>query len=123
MAAAAAKQLTQADWDARALELAEQRGLWDAAEYDHCAYAGYDDDGYGYGRREVYRVRALTDARGYHLVSYDGATHRVTCDCTAASYGRPCGHAGSVLAVLARRGAALAAWLRAMGRRESGKAA
>lgn len=114
---ATAKVLTGAEWDARALELAEQRGLWDAAEYDHCAYAGYDRDGYGYGRREVYRVPAMTDPRGYHLVTHDEATHRVRCDCTAASYGRPCSHAGSVLAVLARRGVALAAWLAATERK------
>lgn len=110
---AAAKQLTGADWDARALELAEARGLWDAAEYDHCAYAGYDADGYGVGRREIYRVPAMTDPRGYHLVTHDEATGRVRCDCPAASYGRPCGHAGSVLAVLARRNVALLGWLAA----------
>ncbi|HEX9414820.1 MAG TPA: hypothetical protein VF916_15045 [Ktedonobacterales bacterium] len=78
-------QPTRAEWEARALELAAAKHLTGTARRR------------GVGQfADVFTVPS-GDRCQTHEVWLDHASGKLRCDCVAASYGRPCSHAGAVL--------------------------
>ena len=94
--ARAARIRTRAEWNARALELAEAKHTTGTARH-----IGTNEDG-----AHLYRVPSW---------SHDGAVYvgsvwpagAVLCCCTSASYSRPCKHAGAALHAERQREAAM----------------
>lgn len=89
MAAATAKarsgRLTQAEWNARAEQLAEARHTRGTAR----SLGPAGDVGY------VWRVPSRSSLEEYHVVARrDGV---VVCPCPQGTWGRPCSHAGAAL--------------------------
>jgi SWIM zinc finger len=90
-AAKATIRPTQAQWAQRSLELAEVQHLTGTARLlaeneTHAIYA--------------VRKSAVTGEYLIHTVRIAGEVSRVSCDCVAGAYGRPCKHAGAVLHTL-----------------------
>lgn len=55
---------------------------------------------------EIFTVRSLSSGsiyHGRHIVGHDVVADTYICDCTAARYGNPCSHVGSVMAAVMRR--------------------
>jgi hypothetical protein len=89
---AAPKILTREEWAAHALQLAEARHLTGTARWQHADQLA-----------EVFAVPS-GDRRVLHTVRLVHASGElIRCDCTASSYGRPCGHAGAVVHALWQR--------------------
>ncbi|HEV2460716.1 MAG TPA: hypothetical protein VGS80_20370 [Ktedonobacterales bacterium] len=84
-----AKSLTRGEWEARAIVLAEDAHLVHRARYL----------GQGVQGASLWQVPSKASDGVYvvHIWQHAGAT----CNCTAGSYGRACGHAGA--AILAER--------------------
>jgi hypothetical protein len=113
VAHAGAYHLTPAEWNARAIELAEGAHLTGTARL--LAENGL---------RQFYGVRKSAVV-GEHVVRVEvwygtGELRSITCDCAAGTYHRACRHAGAVLHALRSRERAvsqpdtdpLAAWRR-----------
>jgi hypothetical protein len=94
------KDLPTAAWQARALELAQQRHLTGVARFL----------GIGVHGSRLYQVRSRTLAAN-HIVTHYLRTDAYTCDCLAGAHSRACSHAGA--AIYAER-------LRAAAERETG---
>lgn len=94
-AAKAAIRPTQAQWEARAVELAEAQHLTGTARQLAAVPL-----------REFYGVRK-SGPTGEHVIRvefwYGGELRRITCDGQAARFGRACKHAGAVLHTLRSR--------------------
>src|SRR5260221_2788394 len=78
-------QPTRAEWEARAVELAAAKHLIGTARRR------------GSGQFAEFFIVPSGDRRGQHEVWLDRASGDPRCDCVAASYWRPCSHAGAVL--------------------------
>lgn len=86
-------------WEARALELAEEKHTTGtarelASNELHAVYAVRKDSALG-----EYLI---------HVVQLGDAVHRLRCDCLAGQHGRPCKHVGATLHALRQRERAIA---------------
>lgn len=77
---------TREQWNTRALELAEARGLVGTARV-------LAADSY----RTVYGVRRSRPIGAEYVVLVTPCDGRATCDCLAGLHGKPCSHAGAAL--------------------------
>lgn len=78
---------TRAEWDARALQLAEEHHLVYRAK---CI-------GPNAGGWYVFSTPSSRDDSVRYVQQVNPITGECKCGCTAGSYGNPCGHAGSAL--------------------------
>lgn len=100
-AAPKTQRLTREEWNAHALELARARHLDGTATFLGTYTAGD-------GSTPICWHVPSHDRSGRYTVELDERTGVITCHCTAASYGRPCAHAGAVVHALQQRQRALA---------------
>jgi hypothetical protein len=80
-------------WQARALELAEQRHTTGTA-----LLIGYTAQG-----SRIYKLPASRSDGSHHIVTYFPASRRFLCGCTGHLWGKPCSHVGAVLYAQQRR--------------------
>jgi len=86
------------DWRTRALQLAESHGLARTGRGVYVAYDAPDAlDATGVPTALVVRVASQSQVDVDYDVIYTLATDTAQCACTAARYGRPCGHAGEAI--------------------------
>ena len=96
-----ATRMDRAEWERRALELARAAHLDGVATYLGTYTAGD-------GSHPVCWHVPSRDRSGRYTVECDHATGEIRCYCTAATYGRPCCHAGAVVHALRQRAQAYA---------------
>lgn len=98
------KAMTGGDlWQSESVVLAEDRhtlGTLTTARNWRTAHAVMSPDDIGVYAPEVFQVDSATHEGVRYRVTYDGATDRYTCDCTAGQFAAPCHHVGQVIAFL-----------------------
>lgn len=101
MATAKRHELAAAEWQDRAVALAEARHLTGTI-----TRLGRWTGGDG-SRWQNFRVPSA-DRTGIYTVDWQDGADRPACHCTAGSYGNPCCHAGAVIHSERQRAAAIA---------------
>lgn len=100
---ATAPSMTQARFERRCWELAQQHDLIGSAIYRGTSALR--------DTIELFSVRSVSSGSiyiGRHTVEHDLITGAIHCDCKAGQHGRPCGHVGSVLHYLHERAGLMA---------------